>query len=111
MDKTLCLPWGYPLMPEEIFLLVTVMMVLPSIQLPIREREIKVVELETQDLETQEMEPIRRALDMMLEKHNPYPALVIDGNWNPGDENGVEVNASGVTIRGCEEIQVSEPVA
>jgi len=34
------------------------------------------------DLESQEMEPIRRALNMMLEKHNPYPALVIDGNWN-----------------------------
>ncbi len=34
------------------------------------------------DLESTEMEPIRRALSMLLEKQNPYPALVVDGNWD-----------------------------
>ncbi|MBL4820527.1 MAG: helix-turn-helix transcriptional regulator [Gammaproteobacteria bacterium] len=34
------------------------------------------------DLNSPEMEPIRFALNLMLEKQNPYPALVMDGNWN-----------------------------
>jgi transcriptional regulator with XRE-family HTH domain len=34
------------------------------------------------DLQSQELEPIRQALNLMLEKQNPYPALVLDGNWN-----------------------------
>ena len=29
-----------------------------------------------------EMKPVREALAMMLEKQNPYPALVLDGDWN-----------------------------
>jgi transcriptional regulator with XRE-family HTH domain len=33
-------------------------------------------------LHTAEMEPIRTALQLILEKQNPYPALVLDGNWN-----------------------------
>ncbi len=28
------------------------------------------------------MQPVREALALMLEKQNPYPALVLDGNWN-----------------------------
>ena len=34
------------------------------------------------ELGSPEMEPVRQALAMMLEKQNPYPALVIDGDWN-----------------------------
>lgn len=34
------------------------------------------------DLDSSEMEPVRRALNLILENHNPYPALVVDGNWN-----------------------------
>ena len=29
-----------------------------------------------------EMEPVRSALKVMLENQNPYPALVLDGDWN-----------------------------
>lgn len=28
------------------------------------------------------MIPVRKALSMMLDNHNPFPALVVDGNWN-----------------------------
>lgn len=34
------------------------------------------------DLSTPEMEPVRQALNMILDNHDPYPALVMDGNWN-----------------------------
>lgn len=34
------------------------------------------------DLSTPEMEPVRQALNMILDNHEPYPALVMDGNWN-----------------------------
>ena len=34
------------------------------------------------ELNAPEMEPVREALVMMLEKQNPYPALVFDGDWN-----------------------------
>lgn len=36
----------------------------------------------TMDLESSEMATVRAALEMMLENHNPYPALVVDGSWN-----------------------------
>ena len=29
-----------------------------------------------------ELEPIRQALNLILDKHNPYPALVMDGSYN-----------------------------
>lgn len=29
-----------------------------------------------------QMKPVREALAMMLDKQNPYPALVVDGNWD-----------------------------
>ncbi len=34
------------------------------------------------DLNANDMEPVRKALNLILENHNPYPALVMDGSWN-----------------------------
>ncbi|MEX0963506.1 MAG: helix-turn-helix transcriptional regulator [Pseudohongiellaceae bacterium] len=34
------------------------------------------------DLAAHDMEPVREALQMILDRHNPYPALVMDGGWN-----------------------------
>jgi transcriptional regulator with XRE-family HTH domain len=34
------------------------------------------------DLESDELTNIRAALEMMLDNHQPYPALVMDGNYN-----------------------------
>lgn len=34
------------------------------------------------DLDRDEMAPVRHALNLILDNHDPYPALVMDGNWN-----------------------------
>ena len=34
------------------------------------------------DLAAADMEPVRAALQLILDNHNPYPALVMDGSWN-----------------------------
>ena len=34
------------------------------------------------DLKAPELEHVRRALDFILERQEPYPALVVDGEWN-----------------------------
>lgn len=34
------------------------------------------------DLASPEMAPVREALKLILDNHNPYPALVMDGCWN-----------------------------
>ena len=34
------------------------------------------------DLEAADMAPVRQALQLILDNHNPYPALVMDGGWN-----------------------------
>ncbi len=34
------------------------------------------------DLEASDMEPVLDALNLILENHNPYPALVMDASWN-----------------------------
>ncbi len=34
------------------------------------------------DLQASDMEPVRQALKLILDNHNPYPALVMDGGWN-----------------------------
>lgn len=34
------------------------------------------------DLESDEMEPVRQALGLILDNHNPYPALVMDSAYN-----------------------------
>jgi transcriptional regulator with XRE-family HTH domain len=33
-------------------------------------------------LNTQNMEPVYKALELMLENHNPFPAMVLDWDWN-----------------------------
>jgi transcriptional regulator with XRE-family HTH domain len=37
---------------------------------------------EARALDDPEMEPVREALDMILEGHEPYPAVVVDRGWN-----------------------------
>lgn len=34
------------------------------------------------DIEAEEMAPVRQALSLILDNHNPFPALVMDGNYN-----------------------------
>ncbi len=34
------------------------------------------------DLNSEAMQPVRATLGLILENHNPYPALVMDGNYN-----------------------------
>lgn len=34
------------------------------------------------DLDAAEMAPVRQALEMMLDHHEPYPAVVVDRDWN-----------------------------
>jgi len=34
------------------------------------------------EFNSEEMAPVRQALNIMLENHHPYPALVMDGSWN-----------------------------
>ena len=34
------------------------------------------------DLEAVGMAPVKDALQLILDNHNPYPALVMDGSWN-----------------------------
>ena len=33
-------------------------------------------------LEDPELEPVRQALDLILTRHEPYPAIVVDRSWN-----------------------------
>lgn len=34
------------------------------------------------DIHSEAMKPVRDALSLMLDNHDPFPAIVIDGNWN-----------------------------
>jgi len=34
------------------------------------------------DLDARDMQPVKDALQLILDNHNPYPALVMDGGWN-----------------------------
>ena len=36
---------------------------------------------EERDLDAADMEPVRRALELVLRGHEPYPAAVVDGTW------------------------------
>jgi len=40
------------------------------------------------DLEAPELEHVRRAVEFVLERHEPYPALAVDGGWNTVRRNG-----------------------
>jgi transcriptional regulator with XRE-family HTH domain len=39
-------------------------------------------------LEDPELEPVRRAIDLILKRHEPYPAIVVDRTWNVVAANG-----------------------
>ncbi|MEM7091839.1 MAG: helix-turn-helix transcriptional regulator [Actinomycetota bacterium] len=39
------------------------------------------------DLDSDEMQPILRALEWTLDRHDPYPAMVIDRHWNVVRQN------------------------
>ena len=58
------------------------------LELPLRERNLLLtaggyaVLYSEQHLESNAMQPVRDALDLMLENHNPFPAIVLDGGWN-----------------------------
>jgi transcriptional regulator with XRE-family HTH domain len=43
---------------------------------------------EQHELEDPEMEPVRRALQLILDGHDPYPAVVIDRSWEMLAANG-----------------------
>jgi transcriptional regulator with XRE-family HTH domain len=34
------------------------------------------------DLDAPELLPVRRSIEFLLERHNPYPAVVVDRHWN-----------------------------
>lgn len=34
------------------------------------------------NINSEEMTPVREALKLLLDNHNPFPALAMDGNWN-----------------------------
>jgi transcriptional regulator with XRE-family HTH domain len=44
-------------------------------------------------LDSEGMEPVRRAIDRVIERHDPYPAFVIDRHWNI-----VTANQTGATV-------------
>jgi transcriptional regulator with XRE-family HTH domain len=52
---------------------------------------------EQHDLEDPEMAPVRQAIDLILEGHDPYPAVVIDGAWEMlGANRAVALLTAGV---------------
>ena len=50
-----------------------------------------------------ELEPIRQALNLILENHNPYPALVMDSNYNLLMANTAQQNLSGQIMSAIED--------
>ena len=46
-----------------------------------------------------ELEPIRQALNLILENHNPYPALVMDSNYNLLMSNAAQIRLTGGVFR------------
>lgn len=59
------------------------------------------------DLNQAEMEPIRNALALMLDNHNPYPALVMDGNYNIIMANQAQQQLTRVVTGGKENLPSS----
>lgn len=59
-----------------------------SLELPLRERNYLLTAAgyttaySWQSLEGEDMQPVRQALDLLLRHHEPYPALVVDSEWN-----------------------------
>lgn len=56
-------------------------------------------------LEAPEMEPVRLAIDQVLEGHDPYPAIAVDRYWNIVAMN----RAAGVFVEGIEETLLGPP--
>jgi transcriptional regulator with XRE-family HTH domain len=59
-----------------------------ALDMPLRERNKLLVaagfapEYRESEITTAEMAPVRRAIDLMLEHHEPYPALVMNRHWD-----------------------------
>jgi transcriptional regulator with XRE-family HTH domain len=57
------------------------------LQVPLREQNALLLaagyapEFSEMDLDTDEMEPVRHALDTILTGHEPYPAVIVDRQW------------------------------
>jgi transcriptional regulator with XRE-family HTH domain len=47
-------------------------------------------------LEAPELEPLRRMLDFLLERHEPFPAFLLDRCWNAVRANGAAARGFGV---------------
>lgn len=65
-----------------------VLRIADALQMPLRDRNALLeaagfarVYRET-DLEAPELEPVRRVLEFLLERHEPYSAVVVDTTWN-----------------------------
>ncbi len=52
------------------------------------------------DFNHDEMAPVRKALSMILDNHNPYPAVVLDGNWNVLMQNQAQATLMSLVIGG-----------
>jgi transcriptional regulator with XRE-family HTH domain len=57
------------------------------------------------DLEEQQMSPVRDALSAILEGHEPYPAVIVDREWEIVSSN----SAAGLLLEGVSEELVSPP--
>ena len=58
------------------------------------------------EFEDPEMEPVREAIGRVLAGHDPYPAVVVDGNWNMVAANA----AVGALIEGADPELLQPPV-
>ena len=72
----------------------TVLRLVERLELPFRERNNLLLSaghapaFPERSLEDPELEPVRDALDLILERHEPYPAIVVDREWNLVAANG-----------------------
>lgn len=61
------------------------------------------------DLNDPQVEPIRKAIDFMLRKHEPYPAVVVDRYWNLLQSNHAATNLMNLLIA-AELDQLESPI-
>jgi transcriptional regulator with XRE-family HTH domain len=65
-----------------------VLLLADQLEIPLRERNHLLLAagyapaFPERSLEDPELAPVREALDLILERHEPYPAIVIDRRWN-----------------------------
>jgi transcriptional regulator with XRE-family HTH domain len=66
----------------------TVLRIAEKLDVPFRERNRLLLAaghapaFPERSLEDPELEPVRQALDLILSRHEPYPAIVVDRSWN-----------------------------